>query len=202
MEHEPDRCSFCLQSPRHNCICGASRFTLVDTEQYTNTLVNQLTPVVDFVRDINTYLGERQYRVSLVWTRWTGGHRDVGQEYVDIEIPILPTPVISDLKNVGLELTPIGINESGGLFVAEISPRYPESMLMGKDVVVRAGQELPQDVNFFWEVFFPVPVKPGERRRFTAKSPPNKDPTGFEWTIKLVRQQGGRSETGEVASAS
>ena len=192
-------CPYCLQR-KETCICGASRFTLVDTEQYATTLVNELTGVVDFCRDINTYLGERQYRISLIWTRWSGGHRGIGQEVVDFEIPVLPTPVISDLKNVGLELTPIGINESGGIFVAEISPRYPESMLLGNDIVVRPGQELPQDVNFFWEVFFPATMKPGERRRFTPKSPPNKDPTGFEWTIRLIRAQGGRTETGEVAT--
>ena len=158
-------CQFCQQ--KHPCRCGVDRFTLVTTEQFEKTLVHDLTPVVDFCNDLNTFLGERQYRVSLIWTRWSGGVRNVGFETIEVDFPLLPTPMISDLKNVGLELTPIGINESGGLFVSGLSARFSEALLLGRDLIVRAGDEIPEDVSFYWELWFPANMKPGERRRFT-----------------------------------
>src|SRR5581483_8497539 len=92
-------------------LCGAKEFTTVEAAQAQpmGTLIDQLTPTVDCLRDLQTQLGARQYEVTLVWTRWTGGERGVGDEYVVTALPMLPTPLVSDLDStLRRELQSIG----------------------------------------------------------------------------------------------
>lgn len=140
-----------------------------------------------------TVLGARQYKVSLVWTRWSGGERGVGQEAVVQTFEILPTPLVADLNRLSLDLTAIGLNEVGSVRVSELSPRFNEDLLVGRDVVVRAGDAIPDDMNFYWEIYYPNASAPGPRRRFFPKSAPNKNPTKFEWTIDLVKSDEDRT---------
>ena len=176
--------------------CGANEFTLVTPEQIQTTLVASLTGVVDSITDLYTQFGVRQYRISLVWTRWVGGERGVGQEIVLKECPILPTPSISDLINIETQVLSIGTQEVGELTVDEISPRYNEDLLRGQDIVVRRGDPLPDDISFYYEITFPTPGG-AQRRRFVPNSAPNKAPDDFAWSIKLVRAAEDRSREGE-----
>jgi hypothetical protein len=192
-------CSACGQ-PACACAAGALElggFTTVD-QIFGETLVDDLTGTVDNVRDLFTSLGARQYEVTLIWTRWSGGERGVGFETVVHALQILPTPEISDLTAVSRELQAIGMEESGGIKISEISPRFDEDTLIGRAVVGPLGAPIPEDVSFYWEVAYTsAPESPSLRRRFVPKSAPNSDPTAFEWTIELLRAAGDRGRDGQ-----
>lgn len=147
-------------------------------------LIPSLTGVVDSIRDLYTCLGARPYSVALVWARWSGGQRNIGNEEVVAVRKLLPTPLISTLNALALDPQQIGVMELGEIRVSQLSPRFSEDLLNGQDVVVPAGEPLPEDVNFYWQVTF---VPSGVTRRFTG-STPNFDPLKFEWTMPLTRQ--------------
>ena len=177
------------------CLCGS--FTKVE-DVVGGTLVEALGGTIDCVRDLYTSLGLRTYQVSLVWTRWTGGARGVGNEYIVQVLPLLPTPKLGELTALELELKEIGMNEAGTLSVSELSPRFTEDLLMGRAGPMAPGQPLPPDVEFFWEVFQPERAGSGIRRRFFPSSVPNKSAGGFEWTISLKEQEGARQRDGRL----
>lgn len=187
-------CNHCGFNP---CRCCGS-FTVLTGAEYGHTLIQSLTGCVDSIRDIKTCLGARPYQVSLLWTRWSGGERGVGVEELVRRELLLPTPKIADLTSLRLDLQPIGIDEVGVLRVSEISPRFNEDFLVGRDDV---GHPIPVDVNFFWEIFFPRPPvgAPGVRRRFTPKSAPTYNPTQFQWSIDLLKASEDRVRSGMLA---
>jgi len=171
-------------------LCGSQ-------SQPMGTLIDMLTPTVDCLRDLMTQLGARQYEVSLVWTRWSGGERGVGDESLVRALPMLPTPLVSDLDStLRRELVSIGMNEGGNLRVSELSPRLNEDLLLGRAIIGPLGSEIPADVSFYWEVFFPRVGSAGVRRRFFPRSPPNKNPTRFQWSIDLMKQDEDRGRDG------
>lgn len=180
------------------CACSKT-FTQVGPATLQNSLAASLTCAVDSVRDLYTSLGVRNYRVSLVWTRWSGGERGVGAEYVVCEETILPTPLVSDLKALQVEVSEIGSDEDGQITVSQISPRYTELTLMGQGKLSAPGEEIPEDVQFYWEIFYPQKDGGGLRRRMTPKSAPNYHATKFEWTINLLKQEDNRTAAGDVA---
>lgn len=182
------------------CRCGAQNcdgscgeaFTI--PEDVTCNLVKELTPTVDAVRDIHTQLGTRGYIVKVVRTVWSGGERGVGVEQVMWEKHILPTPLISDVKAVRQELLSIGTQEMGEVQVSEISPRYTEDDLMGRE---SDGSPVPKDQVVYWEIQDDIGNPNGStRRRFTPIAAPFRDPTQFEWSIQLVRARGDRTRAG------
>ena len=178
------------------CKCGCDGFTVLRGPEIEHTLIASLTPCVDQIRDIATCLGARPYRVSLVWTRWTGGERGAGQEEIVREEMILPTPVVKDLSGLRNRLTPIGLDEVGDLQVSQISPRYTEDLLMGR--VSDDGHPISEDESFFYEVFAPGHDHTGIRRRFFPVSAPTYEPTKFEWKVNLRRASEDRSRCGDL----
>jgi hypothetical protein len=173
------------------CFCSTGAFTSVDDA--AGGLVASLGGCVDAIRDINTQFGARQYEVMLIWSKWSGGERGVGEEYVFKETKIEPTPKVGDLKSVSKELSAIGLEESGSLKVTEISPRYDEGFLLG-----RIDGEVPgEDVNFYWEVrSVPREGAPVFRRRFFPKAAPGYDATKFQWTVSLIKADPDRTPEG------
>lgn len=188
-------CTACKVSP---CTCPEGGYTEVTKASLTSTLISSLTCVVDATRDLYTSLGARNYRVALIWTRWSGGERGRGVEVVALEEAILPTPNVSDLKTVRIEVEQVGSLEQGEVTVSQISPRYTEAELLGLSRFTIPGDQLPEDMNFYWEIFYPGTDGDGVRRRFTPKSAPNSNPTKFEWAIRLVRQSEDRTTSGEI----
>lgn len=178
------------------CLCA---FTRVE-DVVGATLVDALGPTIDCVRDLYTSLGLRAYEVSLVWTRWTGQERGVGNEYLVEVQTLLPTPKLSELSAITLELKEIGSNEQGSLTVTELSSRYSEDLLMGRAGPVPLGERIPSDTQFFWEVFLPTQKGEGIRRRFTPASAPSRRPGNFDWEIKLVEQEVPRLRDGRLGS--
>ena len=187
--------------------CGDSmpsyEFCDFDAEEMRATLVSELTPVADLVRDIGVSLGARQYQVTLVWTRWSGGSRGVGNEFVIQELRVLPTPSVRGLTPLHVELQDVGADEVGVVTVSEISPRFCEDTLAGRDVVVQRGDPIPDDVNFYWEVYYPQTTDDiggtGDiRRRFVLAKPPSKSPTSFEWVVEINKASDNRERSGEL----
>lgn len=175
------------------CACGApacgcgGKFTVPTERSVHGTLVQALTPVVDCIRDLYTSLGARQYTVSLVWARWTGGERGVGHPEVVAKEMILPTPLVGALTALNNSLESVGIVEAGGIRVSEISARYAEDTLLGRDKVVPIGDPIPDDVDFYWEL---VLVNSGVVRKFVPRSQGSGTTAlDFDWSIELVRAQ-------------
>ena len=148
---------------------------------------------VDAVRDLYTEFGARQYEVRLVWTRWTGGQRGAGEEYVYRERLLQPTPRVRDLSAVKKTNMSLGLEEEGKIVVDELSPQLSEGDLLG----LVGGQKVPADTNFYWEVRTP-PREGGRdiRRRFFPASAPVLKETKFQWSITLVRAHGDRTPEG------
>jgi hypothetical protein len=188
------------------CLCGAENaggpclceFTSLE-QVVGGTLIDSLSPAIDCVRDLYTQLGLRSYQVNLVWTRWTGGERGVGQEYVLAAQALLPTPKLMGLGGVQIEQKELGANEQGSVTVSEISMRYTEDLLMGRAGPVPEGAQIPLDVSFFWEVLLPSAGAPGGiRRRFTPSGAPERNSGKFEWSIRLTETEGARLRDGRV----
>jgi hypothetical protein len=180
----------CSSCGKPECDCG-SQFTSID--EVSGGLVRDLTCAVDFCRDLKTQLGARIYEVRLIWTRWTGGERGVGEEFVFREEKIAPTPKVADMTDLSKELTEIGLTETGNFQVSEISPRYSEKLLLG----LIDEKPAPADVNFYWEIaLLRSPESKVIRRRFFPSAPPALVPTQFQWIVKLVRAHSDRTPEG------
>jgi hypothetical protein len=188
-------CNSCKVGP---CTCNPEGYAKLSAQEGADTLIGSLTCVVDSIRNLYTTFGARTYQVQLVWTRWSGGERGSGCESVVLAEPILPTPLVSNLKALRVELESIGSMEEGGVIVSQISPRYTEAELQGFSRFVVPGNPLPDDMSFYWEIFYPGTDGDGVRRRFVPKSAPNSDPTAFEWSISLTRQSEDRTTLGEI----
>lgn len=176
------------------CKCCGD-FTVLEGPAIANRLVPALTGVADTIRNIATCLGARPYQVALIWTQWSEGERFGGTEQVLKREFLLPTPFVEDINPVRQDLQPIGIVEDGVVRVTQISPRYTEDYLMGRDA---EGRPIPSDISFFWEIAIPRPNNSGVRRRFTPKSAPALFATDFEWRIDLLRAQQDRARNGDL----
>lgn len=171
------------------------QFTVLSGEDLKCTLARKLIPVVDRIRDLNTQFGLRPYIVRIIRTRWSGGQRGDGVENVVYEAPILPTPLISDLSGLTEIVQPVGLDEVGAIVVSEVSGSYTEDYLLGRG---SAGESIPADEQFYYEIEFPRPGnQPGERRRFFPRSAPTYQPARFQWTVTLERSHEDRSRSGE-----
>ena len=188
-------CASCDFEP---CQCCGGDFTVLEGRALERTLIAALAPCVDSIRDLYTCLGARPYQINLVWTRWSGGERGCGAEDLVAVHRLLPTPKVGDMTRMRKELSPIGLDEVGELYVSEISPRLNEDLLMGMSLVVPDGCAIPKDVNFYWEVFFPRADGAGSRRRYVPKSAPSLNATRFQWTIELLKASEDRTRLGEV----
>lgn len=178
----------CGQCGRTLSSCGCDqKFTLPTQTNILGMLIPDLTCVVDQIRDLYTCLGARQYTVSLVWERWSGGERGVGYPDVVHSEVILPTPLVVSLTALNNSIESVGLTEVGGIRVSEISPRYTEDFLMGRSRIIPDGEKIPDDVNFYYEIKL---LSSGVSRRFLPKSAPSGTTAlDFEWSIDLIRAQ-------------
>lgn len=192
-------CAACSQLPQAQrpVGCQACLFTTVDSV-LGRTLIDSLAPTVDCARDLFTSLGVRSYQVNLVWTRWSGGERGVGQEYVAATQTVLPTPKLAGLGGVQIELKELGSNEQGSIELSQISLSYSEDLLLGRGGVVPEGESIPFDVSFFWELALPIGGGQSIRRRFTPSAPPERRGGSLDWLVRLVETEGARRRDGGI----
>lgn len=178
---------------------GGPRFTQLNGMDLSRTIARQMIATVDSLRDLATQLGFRPYEVHMVRTKWSGGERGVGQEFVISDEAILPTPLLLGLDGVSTIVHPVGLDEIGGCQVTQISGRYAEGYFTGRD---EDGNEVDPDVQYYFEIMFPTPgsVSDGApRRRFYASSSPTYDAIKFQWRINLQRSHSDRRNDGRPA---
>ena len=170
-------------------------FTVLDRNGFGSTLAGGLIPCVDKLRDLNTKFGVRPYIVRQVFTRWSGGLRGRGVEEVVLESAVLPTPKVASLDALDSTLISIGNTEYGSLEVSQISGRYTEDYILGRNAF---GDQTPADAQFYYEIEFPDENGrfPGIKRRFTVSGTPSYNPGGFQWTVQLTRAAQDRSRNG------
>jgi hypothetical protein len=167
---------------------------LADPER---SLVESLGGIVDDIRQINTDLGARPYRVFSVTLKWSGGEIGRGDAEVVSETEFLPTPDLSSINSVRRSLLSGGNVERGGLALYEISPRYTEDQL---DALCYGDRECRGPA---FQTFIEVSIdrRDGDRtkrRRFTIAAVPYRDAKRFQWTVDLTKQDGDRKPDGTV----
>jgi len=149
---------------------------------------------LDELRQIASDFGARPYRVFLVRTLWKGGKRGRGPEQVISETEILPTPKVETMMSVQLQMLDVGVDEQGGMTVSEISPRYTENQLLGRN---EDGTEIADNETFSWEISMHRGDSDDQkRRRYNVKGVPSYEPTGLQWKVSLVRSGSDRQTGG------
>lgn len=183
----------------------------LDPEQARHTLAHRLGRRVDRIRQFSTRFGLRPYRVSLVWTRWTGHERGQGTER---EIPggrieILPTPQVLNIDGGIYSLMSGGTIPVGSVRVKRISTLYTMDQLVGFAIPTDEFTEennpprrssareqppkpsvtdLPQPFDFHWEIREDGRGDdPSPRWRFRLLSWPWRHAGGVEWQAMLER---------------
>ena len=151
------------------------------------TLTELLTPVIDCARDVHARLGAAPYQVTLVWEVWSGGERNYGQPAIAQTLRLLPPPTVHP-ESCSASVEQPCLSESGSLLLTEISPRYTEHVLSGRDLVVDAGEPLPSSYDFWYEIEYHQPGQPvPAHRRYTMVGPPVKVTKSAGWQVRLQR---------------
>ena len=121
---------------------------------------------------------------------WEGGASVISEEV------ILPNPKVVNYDAVTQFIEPVGANEQGDIEVIQIPTRYTEEQLLGKSA---DGEEIPIDIEFFWEIEFPRPDGgPSQKRRFVPRGLPTYKPGSLQWTIRLTKANDDRIFDGSV----
>ena len=173
------------------CACGTAcgggcEFFSTTAASLKCSLAASLAGVADCARNIGVGLGLRPYTVHLVWTRWSGGERHVGQEEVVRQVQILPTPKVTAISDIQAALIAPGTDEQGMVRVSEVSVsgRYNEDLLLGRGT---HGADTAPDQNFYWEVRYPQDDGTSIFRRFVPRGAPERDMERLEWKLDLNR---------------
>jgi hypothetical protein len=154
-----------------------------------STLVEDLGPIVDDIRQIAVDLGARPYTVHVVRLRWTGGEIGRGQAEVSLDEPLLPIPLVRDIGQHERRLTEGGTAERGNAVMTGVSARYTEDELETFFCQVD-GEEA------FLEVRIDQRDGTPKRRRYTLARPPERRPTRVDWRMVLWRQDSDRQRDG------
>ncbi len=144
----------------------------------------------DEMRQLQTDLGMRPYRVWVVTVAWSGGEIGRGEARVLQEHELLPTPLV-DLRPVFVSIKSGGRVDSGTFTLREISPRYTEDQIWG---MFRAEP----GCQVFVEVQHDTRDGLAERRRYTVASVPWRDTKDPQWIARLSSEQGGRPRDGQL----
>jgi hypothetical protein len=158
-----------------------------------HSLVEQLGPVADDLRQIATDLGARPYRVWSVVVRWTGGKKGHGQVVVCSERELLPTPVVT--VRTRYDQTEAGRLERGVTSLREISPRYTED-----DIEALFPRCLERSEEAYIETRIDERDGTTRRRRYAIVGAPVRHATRFEWTVDLTPQDDRRTRRGAAVA--
>lgn len=184
-------------------------FTRLDGRTFQKTLVRKFVlkkgarggiedefkpALADKLRDLLVKFGLRSYNVRIVYTRWSGGERFKGQEYVVKTLPILPTPKLEGIGSLDETITAIDSQEFGSVKLSRISGRISEEELTGH---MRDGAPLADDETMWWEIEFLSHTGSASKRRFSMAGVPEYHL--LSWTVTLERSREDRTRVlGEV----
>lgn len=161
------------------------------------TLVESLGSTVDSLRQLYTDFGIRPYRVFSVAVKWSGGSVGRGTASVLAECEFLPTPLLQEWSVRGAPRSG-GLPERGDARLSQISPLYTEDQIRSLSFCPAQATlpTFPRDIEGFIEVRMGHRDPHALRRRFTIAGPPYRSADGFEWRVKLLRQDQDRSRDG------
>ena len=166
-------------------------------EEVRASLMGEMSPIVDDLRQIAVDLGLRPYRVFIVHVLWTGVKVGDGNPVEISRREILPTPRIRDMSATTEVLSAFGRVEEGGIVIDRISAKYSEDDLTGKTpdlidpAMTRTGK---RNGEYFWEVQENRPGFPKTiPRRYVHAAVPTLMRGGSHWRIPLNKQNVDRS---------
>lgn len=161
------------------------------------SFTSSIAGIVDDARQLVTDLGLSPYRVFVVTVRWTGGAVGQGEAKVVGELELLPTPEIRETSGVRGEQRSGGLVERGTIELRKVSIRYTERELEG---VFQCGRCANRDaaVQVFVEMRIDGREPEARRRRFTVTGMPYLNAKGFEWRVRLLRQDEDRGLNGQL----
>lgn len=152
------------------------------------SLAHRFASRVDRLRQIETRLGMRPYRVVLVWSQFSGEERGEGDETVTLRREILPTPKVENMTAKERKVMSAGLHEVGSIRISEVSMLLTADMLEGREVP-EPHKPIPDDAEFFYEVFEDGRGdNPAERGRYRLSSAPYRDVENLGWTFVLERR--------------
>ena len=164
------------------------------TGEAKRTDVELLGDVADDLRQLLTDFGVRPYTVRTVRVRWSGGEIGRGEPTVVFDLPLEPTPLVSDIRSVRRELGNAGIVARGDVRLSEVSPRYTE-----REIVNYFHQGMGPDEVGFIEVRIDDRDGQPERKRYVVAGTPERRAVRFDWTVTLTKQDGDRNLDGTAS---
>ena len=145
---------------------------------YANTVLGDLTDVIDDLRSLHEEFGTRLYRVFLVWVQWSGGVRGQGTATIDERLELRPIPRTYDDVSIPYRYSAGGAVREGDWLVTEISLNAATAELLRGE---RNGLLTPPAIEFYWELHA---IRPGGKvLRFRVAGEPIARPT--EWAVSL-----------------
>ena len=166
------------------------------------TFAARFAPAADKLRQIATNLGIRPYRVTLIWTRWSGTERGEGVERVVQTQELLPTPKVASLDNLSFSLMHAGTIPIGSVSLTGVSLTYTEDLLRGLVVPLAHEDEVPEPFDFFYELVEDGRGDPQpQRQRYRLLKPPFRRAGVVDWSLWLQRVAEDRGRDGTLAGA-
>jgi hypothetical protein len=189
-------------------------------DEAKRTLAARFGPRVDSLRQLNTRYGLRPYRVTLVWTKWTGSGRGAGKELPILEYEILPTPNVKSMDSVSFSIFHAGTVPVGSIRLTEVTLSLTFDELNGHAMprteececdreAVREWEEkkrqphadqIPQPFDFFYELredgrgdHEPV------RLKYRLLNVPMREPGKVQWSLMLEKIAEDRNRDGTSA---
>ncbi len=169
-------------------------------EQAKRTIAHRFTRLGDKIRQLNTKFGLRPYRVFLIWTKWSGEERGMGDEVELKRLEILPTPKVSNLDNVTFSLMHSGTVPVGSVKVEEISGQMTQDTLQGRGLTGMPEwvDHIPEPYSFFYEVVEDGRGDdPANRPKFRLLNVPFRRAGKVDWTLMLERISEDRNRLGK-----
>lgn len=158
------------------------------------SLVEDLADVADDIRQLATDFGARPYRVFSIVVSWSGGEVGKGDQRIESETEVLPTPNVN-ISNIRYNVTTGGWTDDGYVKMYEVSPRYTHDEI--KALFYRDLENAEQS-------FVEIHMDPRHgcnpiRHRFVVSGLPFYDATGFQWVVTLKVQQEERNRDGSLS---
>lgn len=159
------------------------------------SLVEEQSGLVDELRQLQTDVGLRPYRVFSVIVKWDSGELYRGTQSIVGEKEFLPTPLV-DLRPMYSVVKESGVFEHGDVVLREISPSLTEDQI--RELFFN-GAELPPGQQGYIEVRHDARKgNTPRRRRFIVRGAPWHDAERFQWIASLSDEEHDRLPSGEL----